>query len=144
MAESEEIKKINLGVIHSSYILKGILSFLNKKQLLNMITYNKDLQNYYYVNIEDFKTISGKYKVGEKNGKGREYILNTNLLIYEGEYLKGERNGKGKEYNKKYYGELEYEGEYLRGKRNGKGKEYYDKGKVEFEGEYLNGKKWNG
>ena len=48
MAESENIKNnINLRVIHSSYILKGILSFLPKKQKLNMIIYNKELQNYF-------------------------------------------------------------------------------------------------
>jgi len=46
-----------------------------------------------------------------------------NRLEFEGEYLKGERNGKGKEYN--YNGELIFEGEYLNGKKwNGKAKEF--------------------
>ena len=54
----------------------------------------------------------------------------------------GERNGKGKEYNK-YSDELVFEGEYLNGKRNGKGKEYYD-GELKFEGEYLNDNIYNG
>ena len=117
------------------------------------------------VDIEDLKKISWKYKIGGKNGKGREYIFNTKTLIFEGEYLNGikngkgkeyydngkirfegkyingERNGKGKEYN---YGKLEFEGEYLNGKRNGKGKEYDFFGHLKFEGEYLNGKRWNG
>ena len=54
--------------------------------------------------------------------------------------MNGKRNGKGKEYYKN--GELIFEGEYLNGKRwNGKGKEYDDKGRVKFKGEYLNGKK---
>ena len=48
--------------------------------------------------LNDYKKTSGKYKVGEKNGKGREYEINTNALIFEGEYLNGKRNGKGKEY----------------------------------------------
>ena len=47
----------------------------------------------------------------------------SDKLEYEGEYLNGERNGKGKEYNND--GELIFEGEYLNGKRwNGKGKEH--------------------
>ena len=33
-------------------------------------------------------------KIGAKNGKGEEYILNTKILMFKGEYL----NGKGKEY----------------------------------------------
>ena len=49
------------------------------------------------------------------------------------------KNGKGKEYNED--GELIFEGEYLNGIRwNGKGKEFF-RGKLKFEGEYLNGKK---
>ena len=68
-------------------------------------------------------------------------------IIFEGEYLNGERNGKGKEYLLSPFvldPILIYEGEYLNGKRNGKGKEYDSKGILIFEGEYLNGKKWSG
>ena len=39
------------------------------------------------VDIEDYKKTSGKYRIIEKNGKGREYELGTNYLIFEGEYL---------------------------------------------------------
>ena len=53
----------------------------------------------------------------EEMEKGRNMI---NMANY---YLNGERNGKGKEYF--YNGELIFEGEYLNGRRNGKGKEYY-------------------
>ena len=83
-----------------------------------MIIYNKQIQKNFGVDIEVYKKISVKYKIGEKNGKGKEYDINTNKLIFEGEYLNG--------------------------KRNGKGKEYYDNGKLKFEGEYLNGKIWEG
>ena len=83
-----------------------------------MIMYNKELQKNYIIDIENYKKISGKFKIGEKNGKGREYIINTDLLIFEGEYLNRRKNGKGLE--------------------------YYSKGKLKFEGEYLNGKRWNG
>ena len=42
-----------------------------------------------------------------KNGNGKEYILNTNALLFEGEYLNGKRNGKGKEYYKNGKGYIE-------------------------------------
>ena len=164
-----EIKKAikNIEDIKSSYIIKEVFSFLYEKQKLNMIIYNKQLQNIFGVNIEDYKKISGKYKIIEKNGFGKEYKLGTNRLIFEGEYINGKRHGKGKEYyydgklkfegeylngkkwngkGKEYYycnDELKFEGEYLNGERNGKGKEYDDDGKIIFEGEYLNGKRVN-
>ena len=117
-----EIKKAikNIEDIKSSYIIKEVFSFLSKKQKLNNIIYNKQLQNICGFDIEDYKKISGKYKIIDKNGFGKESELGTNRLIFEGEYLNGKRNGNGKEYN--YDGELAFEGEYLNGQRNGKGK----------------------
>jgi len=126
--------------IKSEYILKEIFLFLDRKRLFNLIIYNKYLQTVLKINIEDYKKISGKYRISEKDGKGKEYILNTNILIFEREYLKGKRYGKGKEYKKN--GELVFEGEYLNGiKWNGKGKEYYLNGELKFDGEYLKGKR---
>jgi len=129
MNESSQIKcNINLKRdIRSFYNIKMIFSYLEYKQKLNMIIYNKHLQKIFGVNIKSYKKISRRYKMGEKNGKGREYTINGNSLVFEGDYLNGKRNGKGKE----YYNEskLEFEGEYLNGKRNGKGKEYYYNGK---------------
>ena len=112
-----EIKKTikNIEDIKSSYIIKEVFSFLNEKEKFNIIIYNKYLQNIFGINIEDYKKLSGKYKVGKKDGKGKIYKINTNILIFEGEYLNGEKNGKGKEYNDD--GKLEFEGEYLNGKR---------------------------
>ena len=60
------------------------------------------------------------------------------------ENFQKKRNGKGKEYDKE--GNLVFEGEYLNGKRwNGKA-EGYDKwsGNKIFEIDYMQGKKWNG
>ena len=121
----KEIKS-NINSIKSPYILKKVFSFIDEKRKLNMIIYNKELQKKLGIDIEEYKKKSGKYKIGEKNGKGKEYILNTDKLIFEGEYLNGKRNGKGKEYNR--FGELIFEGEYLNGERNGKGKEYNKNG----------------
>jgi len=142
MNEFQNIKsEINIeNSIESLYILKNIFSFLSEKQKLNIIIYNKHIQNKIDINIEDYKKISGIYKEIKKNGKGKEYDISTNIMIFEGEYLNGKRNGKGKEYEKRK-GKLKFEGEYLNGKRNGKGKEYYLNGELKFEGEYLNEKR---
>jgi len=143
---------LNIGKsIKSKYNLKEILLFLGRKRLYNLIIYNKHLQKELEINLEEYKKISGKYKIGEKNGIGRVYKLDTNILIFKGEYTKGKKNGKGIEYydNDK----LKFEGEYLKGEKNGKGKEYYFhhfhyygnyNSKLKFDGEYLKGKRWNG
>jgi len=129
--------------IKSDYNLKEIFLFLGRKRLFNLIIYNKHLQKALKINIEDYKKISGYYKIGEKDGRGKVYILDTNILVFGGEYLNGKRNGKGKEYDEDEYAnyKLKFEGEYLNGERNGKGKEYDKYCYLVFEGEYLNGKR---
>ena len=79
----KEYSIFNINNISSPY---GVFSFLNEKQKLNMIVYNKKLQKMLLNDNKNYKIISGKYKIGKKNGKVKEYILNTNILIYEGEY----------------------------------------------------------
>ncbi len=110
-----EIKGNLIELIKSKYNIREVFSFLYEKQKLNMIIYNKKLQKIIGVNINDYKKKSGKYKIIGLNGKGREYILDKNILIFEGEYLNGKRNGKGKEYY--LNGSLLFEGEYMHGKR---------------------------
>jgi len=145
MEEYENIKsEKNIGNLIAKYLLKDTLfSFLSEKKKLEIIIYNKDLQKKLDINIENYKRISKRYRVSERNGKGKEYNNFNDQLKFEGEYLNGKRNGKGKEYYDNN-GKLEFEGEYLNGKRNGKGKEYYYDSELKFEGEYLNGKRWNG
>ena len=122
MNESSQ-KKCNINLkrdIRSFYNIKMIFSYLEYKQKLNMIIYNKHLQKIFGVNIKSYEKISERYKIGEKNGKGREYTIKGNSLVFEGDYLKGKRNGKGKAY---YNGsKLEFEGEYLNGKKKWKRK----------------------
>ena len=108
---------------------------------MNMIIYNKNLQKKCGVDIEYYKKKSGKYKIGGKNGLGKELKLNTDNLIFEGEYLNGKRHGKGREYDTDNTPILKFEGQYLNGKKNGKGRTYYYNGELEFDGEYLNGMK---
>ena len=79
-----------------------------ENQKLNLLIYNKKLQNKLSITIEDYKNLSQRYKVSEERGKGKEYIKNTNILIFEGEYKNGKRNGKGREYYKN--GNCKFEG----------------------------------
>ena len=75
---------------------------------------------------------SGEYLDGERNGKGKEYLIITNTSSIQNTYkslIEGKRNI------------IKFIGEYLNGKRNGKGNEYYENRKLKFEGEYLNGKR---
>jgi len=128
----------NIKSIKKSVLKDSLFSFLPEKKKLEIVIYNKELQKKLDVNIEDYKKIKGIYRIGERNGKGKEFN-NDGILIFEGEYLNGKRNGKGKEYDSD--GNLLFEGEYLNGKRNGKGKIYFSNGELRFEGEYLNGKR---
>ena len=74
---------INIIDINSSFIIKNIFSFLPEKQKLNMIIYNKLFQNIVLVDIKNYKKISGKYKIGKKNGKGKgkEYYKDGELIF---------------------------------------------------------------
>ena len=155
--------------IKSHYIYKFCFSYIDERNKLKLVRYNKSLQNKLQISLINYKIFSGKYIIyekegkvkeynlsndnlifegkyinGKKNGKGKEYYPNSKdcLLSFKGEYLNGKRNGKGKEYNRN--GRLKFEGEYLNGKRNGKGKEYHDISGLYFEGEYFNDKRWIG
>ena len=150
----------NLDNVKSLYILKDIFSFLCKKSKYKMIIYNNKYKKRFQINIEDYKKLSGKYVIRERNGKGKEYTLDTKLFIFSGYYSNGIKNGKGEEYYDD--GKLKFEGEYSKGiiingkgynknkniimtiEKNGKGKEIYNNEKIKFEGEYFNGKRWNG
>ena len=142
MSKEYLVKQTSLNNIKSQYFSIFIFSFLDEKKKLEIIKYNKNLQNTLDIKMINYKFYKGKCIIYELNGKGKEYDYDCNLL-FEGEYLNGKRNGKGKEYY--FNGNLRFEGEYLNGKRNGKGKYYYnDCHKIIFEGEYKNGLRWNG
>ena len=117
-----KVNYINLkNAVKSKYIINKIFSLLTENDFLTVIKYNKSLQEFLGITLEKYKEISGKIKIGGKNGYNRIYELYKMNLIYEGEYLNGKRNGQGIEYVE---GKLKFEGEYLNGFRVGKGKEY--------------------
>ena len=132
--------------IKSTYFIKLIFSHFHDKTCLNLIKYNKALQNINNITPLNYKLFSRKYIIYESSNQVKEYNYINHKLVYEGGYSNKKKNGKGKEYDS-VYSKLIYEGEFLDGKRNGKGKEYgkYKSGNIlMFKGEFLNGKKWNG
>ena len=138
--KGKNVKTISLkDNIKSPLLLKKIFSFLYENIEYEILKHNKNYQNFFSLNIDSYKKLSGRYKKNGINGFGQEFLLENDNLIFEGEYLNGKRNGKGKEYTNWGNG-LMFEGEYLNGKRNGKGKEYYYN-KLLIEGEYLKGER---
>ena len=136
-----------LETIKSKYILKKILSYLIQETKLNLFKYNNKIKEFLNIDLIDYKYLSGKYFIGKRNGKGKEYYIFNDELIFEGDYIDGKRNGYGKEYYEElYFGKvaIKYEGKYLNGKRNGKGIEYYNDDNIKFEGIYLFGLKYKG
>ena len=83
-----------LEKVLSPYILKIFFSYLDEKQKLELVKYNKSLQQKLSISINNYMYFKGNYIVYESNRKGKEYNHNGNL-IFEGEYLNGKRNGLG-------------------------------------------------
>ena len=110
-----------LGNIKSTYILQFVFSIIFERKKLELIKYYKNLQNKLDINLINYKFLSGKYIIYEKNGKAKEYDSNDDL-IFEGKYINGKRNGKGKEYDSD--GKLIFEGEYINGKKMEKEKDF--------------------
>ena len=135
-----------LNQIRSKYILKFIFSKLKEGKKLSLIKINKKIREIIDLNLLHYKTFSGKYFIGKKNGKGKEYNILNDQLIFEGDYIDGKRTGYGKEYIYDKFDDkfLIYEGKYLDGKRNGEGIEYYSSGKPSFKGIYVFGNKYSG
>ena len=76
--------KNKLDNIKSFNILKSIFYCLSRSALLDFICYNKTIQGKLCINIEDYKKFGNRIKIGEITGLGKEYKLNTDILIFEG------------------------------------------------------------
>ena len=124
--------------IKSAFYLRLLFSFPNEKKKLKIAMYSKSLKNKLNINLINYKLYSGKYIVYENNGRGKEYKIDNDQLLFEGEYVNKKRDGMGIEYNEEE--SKKFEGEYKNGKRNGKGKEYF-LGIITFAGEYINGER---
>ena len=62
--------------IKTSYFLRIIFSFIDEKQKLKLIKYNKSLQETMDIKLINYKIMSGKYIIYEQNGKGKEIDYN--------------------------------------------------------------------
>ena len=69
---------------------------LGDKIKLELVKYNKKLQNKIDIKLINYKFNSCKYIIFESNNKGKENHGCYDLLLFEGEYLNGKRNEKGK------------------------------------------------
>ena len=145
-----------LDNIKSYYFIKLIFLHLEEEIKLEIIRYNKNLQDKLDIGFINYKTFSDNYIIFESENKIKEYNDKNDKLIYKGNFSKGNKNGKGKEFD--YKGNLIFEGDYFNGKRwngkiffenkiyeikNGKGtiQEYNSFNNNIFEGEYLYGKR---
>ena len=111
-----------LDNIKSNKILKEIFKFIIFERKLKIVNYNKTTQNRLYINIIFYKIFSKRFIEYLPNGKINEINSYDNSLIFQGELLNGKRNGKGKEYYSN--SNILCDGNYLNGKRNGEGKEF--------------------
>ena len=111
MSEISLVNKNSFKNIKSIYFVKYIFTYLNEETKLEIIKYNKYLQNILNIKLINYMFLSGSYIIYETNRKGKEYYGEDDSLRFEGEYLNGKRNGKGKEYDDE--GNLIFEGEYL-------------------------------
>ena len=63
--EKENIEKrmtnINLGNLKSDYFMQKIYNFMNKKKSLEIVKYNKKIQNRLNLSINDYKEYSEIY-----------------------------------------------------------------------------------
>ena len=109
--------------VKSNIILKKIFSSIKSINCLEIIRYNKFLQNKLSKNINSYKELSQAYRIIDKNGNVKEYDKKTNELIFEGKIKNGKWNGFGKMY---YNCKSIFEGIFLNGKEwEGKGTIYY-------------------
>ena len=86
--------------VKSKYIQELIISFLNETYKLDLIRYNKKLQNILEININTYKEKSQSLKIGKRDGYCRIYDLYTMALKFEGEYKNGKKMEKEKNFIK--------------------------------------------
>ena len=78
-SKENKIKKDKLENVKSKYILQIIFCILNKKKLLEIIKYNKNIKERLNISIDDYKTYIEIYSLNEieiipVNNKFEEFI----------------------------------------------------------------------
>ena len=82
-----------LRKIRSSYFTETILEFTEEKTKLNLLKYNKLLQNIVDLKHINYRILSRKYIIIEKRDFGKIYDDYNYQKLYEGEIINGERSG---------------------------------------------------
>ena len=59
--------------VKSSYFAKIVFSYLEEKQKLKLVKYNKSFPKKFNFNIKNYIHLKGNYIIYESNGKGKEY-----------------------------------------------------------------------
>ena len=62
-----------LKKIKTSYFLMRFFSYIDEKQKLKLVKYNKYLQKRIDISINNYIHFQGKYIIYESNGNGKEY-----------------------------------------------------------------------
>ncbi len=73
-----------LDNIKSIYFIKIIFIHIADIRKLQLIKYNKNLQQKINISLINYKIFSGSNIVFERNGKGKEYSGYNDNLIFEG------------------------------------------------------------
>ena len=76
-------KNILSNKVKSDYIIKKLFSYLNEKSKLNIIKYNKNLQNKIRIKLINYKVFKGIYIEYESKTKVKEYYGDTGNTIYD-------------------------------------------------------------
>ena len=139
------IKKYNYGgnLIFEGDFIGGKYIYGKEYNNLGEIIYEGKYKNgKKYEGIYKIKMHNHIYTYYILNSKVSNKFIDLNKeIIYEGEYNEGLKEGKGKEFNKN--GNILFEGDFLNGYRYN-GKEFDDDGKLLFEGKYKKGIPFNG
>ena len=79
----------------------------------------------------------GEIRDGYRSGRGKLYLNNGNVLMYQGDWMNGLPNGQGRAYNS--IGSIRYEGQWVNGKCHGIGRLYQSSGFCYVDGYFYEG-----
>ena len=71
--DNNQNKKLDINLISSKYIIQNIFSKISEKITLYLIMYNKRLTNSLEINSDDYKRLSRKYLIRDKDGNYKVY-----------------------------------------------------------------------
>jgi len=73
-----------LEKIKSNYIFKIVFSYIEEKQKLKLVKFNKKIKGELTITLLNYKLLSGKYIINEPKERAKEYSSFTDDLVFEG------------------------------------------------------------